>query len=86
MNLMSVFAYLIFAIIMLCITNRIILKKKEMLSFLPFIMVGLLACFQIAFMFHDISNLFVWLGVKIVYVIVLSLIFINLWRENGNRR
>ncbi len=75
-------AYLIFSIIILWNVSLEMIYRKRILLFLPFVLIGITACFYASFIINNIfiSNTKNLLEYVIVFFIIL--IIINLWRKN----
>ncbi len=80
----NIFAYLIFGIILLWKASLLMIEKKKILIFLPFFAIGILACFQAAFVFYEVHGAAAVLIVKSFYFMVLIWILIMIGkRKNG---
>lgn len=73
--------YMIYAIIILWKVSLIMLEKKRIIVFLPFFIMGILFCFQGAFLFNALFEQMVWFFVESVFLILFIWISLNLWRE-----
>ncbi len=83
-TIFGVIIYLIFAIIITWKTTLLMIEKKRIIIFLPFLIVGIVFCFYVSFLFYNIFDEWPWLVLKSAFAIVLIWILINvIRRENG---
>ena len=83
-TIFGVIIYLIFAIIITWKTTLLMIEKKRIIIFLPFLIVGVIFCFYVSFLFYNIFDEWPWLVLKSAFAIVLIWILINvIRRENG---
>jgi hypothetical protein len=61
----------------------IMIEKKKILLILPFFIVGILFCFQAAFLFYELSPSIYLAGMKFLFLIILIWILIIIRRKNG---
>jgi hypothetical protein len=80
----GVLMYLIFAIIILWSTSLIILEKRRIDFFLPFLLVSISFVFYASFVFYGIFDGVLWTILEALSSIALLWIIINLWRENDS--
>ena len=82
-NTLAVFGviiYLIFAIIIIWKTTLLMVRKKRVIFFLPFLIVGVVFCFYASFLFYNIFDDRLWLILKSAFAIVIIWILINIIR------
>jgi len=76
--------HMIFSILILWKTSLMMIDKKRIIIFLPFVLVGFLFTFKSAFTFFGLFNTIVWVYVEVIYSIVFIWLLINIWRnQNG---
>lgn len=54
--ILSIMVYIVFSIMIIWGTSLLIIEKKKITPFLPFLLIGFTFCFYAAFIFYDILN------------------------------
>ena len=67
--------YLVFAVIILWKTAIFMIEKKKIISFIPFILLGVVFCRRASFLFYNIFLQSLWLWVELVLIIIIILLF-----------
>ncbi len=79
-TIFGVIVYLIFAIIIIWKTTLLMIEKKRIIIILPFLIVGVVFCFYVSFLFYNIFDEGLWFILKSVFAIVIIWILINIIR------
>jgi len=78
----NIFMFLFASIIIIWQTTEAMIKKKKIVLFLPFFIVGILFCFRAAFLFYELPPALFLGSLKILFLIILIWIFIIIRRKN----
>jgi energy-coupling factor transporter transmembrane protein EcfT len=80
----GVITYLLFSIVVFWRSIISMIEKKNVYAFLPFVMIGILACFHAAFIFYQIIDIFWWAVFGSLYLVfLLWIIAIIIGRYHG---
>ena len=80
----NIFIYLTVSIIIIWKSTTAMLKKKRIGLFLPFFAVGILFCFNSAFIFYELPPKYFFAASKFLLLLILLWILIIIRRENEN--
>ncbi|MCP3686431.1 MAG: hypothetical protein GY861_27655 [bacterium] len=72
--------YLMYAIISIWITTRIMIENKKVFSFMPFLIVGVSFCFYSVLMYYEVYAHMIWFFVELSFGLSLLWIFITIRR------
>jgi len=81
---LNILVYLVASVIIIWNLTAAMIEKKRIGLFLPFYVVGILFCFNSAFLIYKLPPKFYFAISKFILSFVLFWIFINIRREHGN--
>ncbi len=80
----NIFVYLVMSIIIIWKSAIAMIEKKRVGLFLPFYIVGILFCFNSAFLFYELQPKYFFAASKFLFSLILVWILIIIRRENGS--
>jgi len=80
----NIFIYLTVSIIIIWKSSNAMIGKKRIGLFLPFSIVGILFCFNSAFIFYELPPRYFFAASKFLLLLILLWILIIIRRENEN--
>jgi len=84
MIILNIIIYLVASIIIIWGSTTAMIEKKKIGLFLPFFTVGILFCFNSAFIFYGLPPEYFFAASKFLFLLILFWILIIMRRENGN--
>ncbi len=80
----NIFVYLVMSIIIIWKSATAMIEKKRVGLFLPFYIVGILFCFNSAFLFYELLPKYFFAASKFLFLLILVWILIIIRRKNGS--